>query len=92
MSKSDDQAVCRGCGAELDGSPYHRGGTAYVRRPDGSSGARAKANYYGGWVCSRSCDYRASLHLEQDMPGHGYRQTKPGSEAMSRINANWPDE
>jgi hypothetical protein len=65
---------------------------AYVRRPDGSSGARAKANYYGGWVCSRRCDFRASLELEQDMPGHGYSQETPGREAMSHINSSWPEE
>lgn len=89
---TDTQAVCRGCGAKLNGSPYFKGGIAYVRLQDGGNGQRAKANYYGGWVCSRHCDYRASLELEQDMPGHGYSQKKPGSQAMARIESNWPGE
>jgi hypothetical protein len=92
-SCSDTQAVCRGCGAKLSGSPYFKGGTAYVQTNfPGVSGARAKANYYGGWVCSRFCDIRSSLELEQSMPGHGLSQKSLGHEAMSRIDANWPNE
>lgn len=88
---TDTQAVCRGCGQRLNGSPYFKGGAAYVPRADGSNGPQAKSNYFGGWVCSRECDYRASLELERDMPGHGHKQRQPGREAMARINANWPD-
>lgn len=90
-SCTDTQAVCRGCGRKLNGSPYFKGGCAYVPNANGSSGARAKSNYYGGWVCSRGCDYNASLALEQDMPGHGYGQKQPGREAMARIENNWSD-
>lgn len=84
---TDTQAVCRGCGQKLNGSPYWKGGSASL-----PNGQRAKANYYGGWVCSRRCDYRASLELEQDMPGHSYQQRAPGREAMARIESNWPGE
>ena len=82
------QAVCRGCGRRLNGSPYFKGGRAYVPRQDGSNGQEAKVNYYGGWVCSRGCDHRASLELEQSMPGHGWSQKQVGSEAARRIKAN----
>lgn len=77
-------AKCRGCGCELRGSPYYTGKPAYL--PDGS---RAPACHYGGWVCSRSCDVRACLELEQSMPGHGWEQTRVGSYAQERINSNW---
>ena len=62
---TDTQAVCRGCGKLLDGSPYWKGGTAYVP----ATGRRAQKNHYGGWVCSESCDRRAHLEQEQSMPG-----------------------
>lgn len=81
-------AVCRGCGKHLRGKPYHMGGEAY----DPDTHARARVNYYGGFVCSRPCDYRAALRLEQSMPGHGGQETlSPGSEALRRVNANWPE-
>jgi hypothetical protein len=89
-SCTDTQAVCRGCGQHLNGSPYWKGGSASVVI-NGRYSHAAKANYYGGWVCSRSCDYRASLELEQSMPGHGYSQRQSGREAMARINSNWPE-
>lgn len=92
---TDTTPVCRGCGRQLQGSPYFKGGRAYVpadqprhefdRKP-------AKANYYGGWVCSRSCDIRASLELEQSMPGHGWTQTRVGQEAARRIASNWDNQ
>lgn len=91
-SCTETQAVCRGCGQHLNGSPYWKGGSAYVPRQDGSNGQRAKANYFGGWVCSRSCDYRASLELERSMPGHGDSQRQPSREAMRRIESNWPED
>lgn len=69
-SCSETQAVCRGCGKPLDGSPCFKGGSAYVP----TSHERAKTNHYGGWVCSRECDYRAAMEQEQSMPGcGGYR-------------------
>lgn len=90
-SCTETQAVCRGCGQLLGGSPYWRGGTAYVTNDKGGYVRSVKRNYFGGWVCSRSCDYRASLELEQSMPGHGHSQQRPGREAMDRINSNWPE-
>lgn len=89
-----DQATCRGCGRVLIGRNYCYGGDAYVPRPDGSnSGRRAKVNYYGGFVCSRDCDYRSALELEQSMPGHGYsqRSLSPNSPAAQRVESNWKD-
>lgn len=92
---TDEQAVCRGCGRHLQGSPYFKGGRAYVpaENPRHAHDSRpAKVNYYGGWVCSRACDYRASLELERSMPGHGSGQTRLDGPALERINSNWPDE
>lgn len=91
-SCTDTQAVCRGCGKRLGGSPYWKGGAAYVMNDKGGYRHAARRNYYGGWVCSRTCDYRASLELEQSMPGHGHSQRQPCREAMERINSNWPTE
>lgn len=88
-SCTDTQAVCRGCGLKLEGSPYFKGGRAYVKTPTGAYKHAAKVNYYGGWVCSRSCDHKASLELEQDMPGHGYHQKRLGSEAQRSLDNNW---
>lgn len=85
----EETAECRHCRKPLRGKPYHLGGGAYLPLP---KGGRAPVNYYGGYVCSRSCDVRTSLELEQSMPGHGYSQKQPGREAMARINSNWPDK
>ena len=85
---TEETAKCRHCGTPLRGKPYHLGGGAYLPLP---KGGRAPVNYYGGYVCSRSCDYRACLALEQSMPGHGSGQRQPGREAMARINSNWPE-
>jgi len=86
-----DEATCRGCNRKLFGRNYCYGGDAYIPRPDGTPGPRAKINYYGGYVCSRSCDYKSSLKLEQSMPGHGYsqRSLSPNSPAAQRVEANW---
>lgn len=54
---------------ELRGSPYFKGGLAYLPLPKGDS---VKACYYGGWVCSKECDTRACRELEESMPGHGW--------------------
>ena len=90
---TDTQAVCRGCGQPLNGSPYFKGGTAYVRRADGSSGAQAKRNYYGGWVCSRRCDYNSCEELEESMPGHGWGSSKKlDRSAQASVDSNWPEE
>ena len=61
------KAECRGCHRELRGSPYHKGGSAYVpgtetkRRP---SGVRALAHHFGGWVCSANCNRRVFKDME----------------------------
>lgn len=80
-----DHAECRWCRRRLAGSPYSLGGIA--RDPD--TRELAKANYYGGWVCSRSCDFKASLELEQSMPGHGIAQTRLSPYAQERLERNW---
>ena len=89
-SGTEETAECRGCGKALRGKPYYMGGSAYLPLSEG--GGQAKVNFYGGFVCSRSCDYRSSLRLEQTMPGH-YRQESlhPCSEAGRRIQAAWGD-
>lgn len=70
----------------LRGKPYYMGGRAYHPR----TGEQAKVNSYGGFVCSRSCDYRASLELEETVPGH-YGQRFLSGETLRRVNANWPE-
>jgi hypothetical protein len=82
-----ETAVCRGCGKVLRGKPYHLGGRAY----DPDTGDECKRNFYGGFVCSYSCDRRASLELEQSMPGHGSGQKTLGCFARDALNRNWPE-
>jgi hypothetical protein len=66
----EQTAVCVYCGKKLIGKPYHKGGYAYL--PKGQHYLeRVKINYYGGYVCSDSCDLKHSWDLEQSMPG-GY--------------------
>lgn len=86
MHDSDTTAICRGCGLPLIGQPYHMGGSAYHPR----TRARCPSNFYGGYVCSRECDHRASLELERSMPGHGDSQMSIGSLARESLNRNWP--
>lgn len=84
---SDTEAVCRGCGKVLRGKPYSMGGSAY----DPVTGERAKHNHFGGYVCSRGCDHRASLEQERSMPGHGWGQTRLSCYAQEALNRNWSD-
>ncbi len=87
--KDPEKAHCRGCRRELDGA--WNAVQAYVpARPGVASWNRTEArrNYYGGWVCSRECDYRAALELYQDMPGCGTAQ-KPERAALEKIERNW---
>jgi hypothetical protein len=86
-AKDEEPARCRWCRAVLHGRAYQFGGPAFLKL----GGKEAPVNYYGGYVCSRSCDYRACLELEGSMPGHG-GQTRPGTEAMRSIEANWPEQ
>lgn len=82
---SDTIAICRGCGLPLNGKPYYMGGSAYhpVTRE------RCPSNHYGGYVCSRECDYRVSLEQERSMPGHGDSQQSIGSYARESLVRNW---
>lgn len=83
---SDEVASCRGCGMLLRGKPYYMGGSAY--HP--VTGERCPANHYGGFVCSRSCDIRASRELENSMPGHiNDPNSRLSSYAQERIRRNW---
>lgn len=71
----------------LRGTDYCYGGADYHPQ----TGARCKVNYYGGYVCSRSCDHRSSLELEQSMPGHGWDQKRLGQAAQRSLDSNWPE-
>lgn len=84
---SDEVACCRGCGKVLDGKAYCFGGSAY----DPVTRKAAKVNTYGGYVCSRSCDQKASLWQEQSMPGNG-RQVRLSSQTALEIKRRWRDE
>jgi len=75
---------CRNCGLVLKGKPYHLGSLAY--HP--VTGERCKSNYYGGWVCSKDCDYRASVELEKSMPG-GMPFIRLSSSAEQHHRGNW---
>jgi hypothetical protein len=79
----NSKAICRACKKELEGKPYSQGGFAYF------NGKQCKVNYYGGFVCSKQCDYRASLELEQSMPGHGCTQTRLTGNSMKSYERNW---
>lgn len=86
----DERATCRGCNRVLIGRNYFFGGQAYIPRANGAAGENARVNYFGGWVCSRECDYRSSLELEGSMPGHqGQRTLSPNSPAARSIERNW---
>lgn len=85
-------AKCRGCGRALFGKDYCFGGRAYVPNAAGECTYReAKRNYYGGFVCSRDCDFRASLELERSMPGHDWHQKHLGQSAQRSLESNWSD-
>lgn len=66
MYHHETKAVCRGCGLELKGEAYHRGGSA--SHP--VTGKRCLTNHFGGYVCSEQCDRKVHLGLEESMPGH----------------------
>jgi hypothetical protein len=76
---------CRGCGKLLNGDGSH--GTSVS---DPVTKNDSKWNHYGGWVCSRQCDYNSSLELERSMPGHmGQRSLSIGSESYRSVERNW---
>lgn len=60
------------------------GGRAY----DIVTGKEVKKNYYGGFVCSYTCDFRASLELEQSMPGHWMTQKSLCQESARSLKNN----
>ncbi len=79
-----EKPKCRGCGRTLEGKPYWAGGPAYIP----GTRERAKANHYGGWVCSKVCDERACLSMESSFPGVG--KAKSLSQFAKRsIQSNW---
>ena len=84
MSMGKRTAECRGCGKVLRGTPYEYGGDAY----DYETGEKAKVNHYGGYVCSESCDRKASINLESSMPG-GKPFRSLSQYAKDSIRANW---
>lgn len=76
---------CRGCGKTLNGD-----GSQMSAVYDPDTREAAKWNYYGGWVCSRTCDYNSSLELERSMPGHmGQKSLSIGSESYKSVERNW---
>lgn len=90
---TDDTPVCRGCGRHLEGSPYFKGGRAFVPAPEGAPSWKrepAKKNHFGGWVCSYDCDRRASLEQERSMPGHDWEQRTLSCYAADALRRNWP--
>jgi ribosomal protein L34E len=63
----DETAKCRGCGRALEGSPYWKGGNAYVpgtKTRNRPYGVRAMGHWYGGWVCSASCNRRVFKDMQ----------------------------
>ncbi len=79
------KANCRGCGRVLRLSLD--GYRAYVE----TSYSEAKQCHYGGFVCSRQCDWNACVSMESSMPGAG-PATRPGSGSMNQIRRNWDVE
>lgn len=61
---TDDVAECRGCRRELEGSPYWKGGGAYVPSTGRKPRIRAMGHFYGGWVCSASCNRRVFREMQ----------------------------
>jgi hypothetical protein len=82
-----EPATCRHCRRTLRGDAFMYGGRAFILE----TGEEAKVNHYGGFVCSFTCDQRASLALERSMPGHDAGQTRLGSYAQAALKRNWPE-
>jgi hypothetical protein len=83
----NDLAICRGCGRRLKGQDYRYGQPAYIPETN----ERAKVNFYGGFVCSRACDYRASLVQEQSMPGGFMHNPILSCYAQQSLERNWSE-
>lgn len=82
--KEAETAVCRGCGRKLIGKPFYRGGGA--RHP--KTGERCPSNYFGGYVCSETCDRKVLFDMHSSFPGAGVCKTLP-SEAEQSLIDHW---
>jgi len=79
--------TCRGCGKTLNGD-----GSQMNSVSDPDTRKDAKWNHYGGWVCSKQCDYNSSLELERSMPGHmGQKNLSINSPAYLSVERNWKE-
>lgn len=74
---------CRYCNKLLHGK--------YPYAVDKKTGKEAKWNYYGGFVCSKSCDVSAILQHKSSMPGAG-KATFLNSFEREKVNSNWPND
>jgi hypothetical protein len=90
--RAEHLAVCRNCRRTIPGKPYYMGGHAPYEEVGRGKYRQWRKNHYGGWVCSRSCDFRAALELEQSMPGHGSGQTSPGCYRPGFLDQKWSEE
>jgi hypothetical protein len=86
MATVEETAECRRCKRKLKGRPYYTG-NLYAVVP--GTMQEARINYYGGFVCSRECDYYACLDLERTMPGHSLSKTTITSQARAKVEQNW---
>lgn len=73
---------CRNCGKVLNLG--HDNYTAF----DPVTKKQCKRNFYGGAVCSQSCDYQASIEMEGSMPGAGPARRLGGSSG-AHYKRNW---
>lgn len=85
----EEKAVCRGCGMVLRGKPYGLGGPAF----NPFTGKQVKMNHYGGWVCSRDCDWKAAMALERTMPSNiGYTASScMAYQDQAEFDRKWAD-
>jgi len=82
----NERAKCRGCGKQLVGEPYFKGKAAY----DPETKERARINFYGGFVCSRSCDVQVCLDMSSSMPGAGHAEHLNSLE-REQVEINWKE-
>lgn len=77
---NNKEIECRHCGKALKRT------TSGACNPD--TGEEARQNHYGGWVCSRRCDYNECLDMTSSVPGAG-GATRPSVYAQKQIDNNW---
>ena len=63
----EQTAECRNCGMKLVGEPFHLAKNI-ARHP--KTGDQCKINYYGGYVCSESCDRAATRKQDRSIDEH----------------------